>query len=139
MQNSLPTWLLIMIAVVPLAGAVTTSLVMLYSNLKTKKMELFYARRADAYKELMINAGVFSRDPTNEQKYEEFLRSYNVAFMLASSDVALALAGREGLSVTAQRLRVAESEKETLTLQTRDWYKTIGIVVNAMRADLQKL
>lgn len=127
-----------MIAVVPLAGAVTTSLVMLYSNLKTKKMELFYARRADAYKELMINAEFFP-DPTNEQKYEEFLRSYNVAFMLASSDVALALAGREGLSVTAQRLRVAESEKETLTLQTRDWYKTIGIVVNAMRADLQKL
>jgi hypothetical protein len=59
--------------------------------------------------------------------------------MLASSDVALALAGREGLSVTTQRLRAAESEKETLTLQTRDWYKTIGIVVNAMRADLQRL
>ena len=128
-----------MIAVLPLVGAVTTSLVMLYSNLKAKKMELFYARRADAYKELMINAGVFSRDPTNEQKYEEFLHSYNVAFMLASSDVALALAGREGLSVTAQRLRVAGSEKETLTLQTRDWYKTIGIVVDAMRADLQRL
>jgi hypothetical protein len=91
------------------------------------------------YKELMISAGIFSRDPTNEQKYEEFLRSYDVAFMLASADVASALTAREGLSVTAQRLRLAENEKEVLTLQTRDWYKAMEIVSHAMRIDLQRL
>src|SRR5437899_298614 len=102
MQNSLPVWLLIMLALLPLLGALANQLVVLYSNLKTKRMELVWARRADAYKELAMKAGVFSRDPTNEDKYEDFLQAYNVAFMLCSSDVASALAGRDGISVAAQ-------------------------------------
>lgn len=102
-------------------------------------MEVFYARKADAYKECIIRAGVFARDPRNEGKYEDFLQAYNIALMLASSDVSFVLSGREGLSVVAQRLRAAESEKETLTLQTRYWYKVIETVILEMQADLRRL
>lgn len=136
MQNSLPLWAVIVVAVVPL---LISQAIAAFTTLKTKRMEVFYARKADAYMELITRIGVFARDPSNGNKYEEFLRTYNVALMLASEGVVDALAGREGLSVAAQRLRVAQSENELLGLQMRDWYDATERVITAMRTDLQRL
>jgi len=136
MQNSLPLWAVIVVAVVPL---LISQAIAAFTTLKTKRMEVFYARKADAYTELIMRIGVFARDPRNRNEYEEFLRTYNVALMLASEGVVGALAGREGLSVAAQRLRVAEGENELLALQMRDWYDATERVITAMRSDLQRL
>jgi hypothetical protein len=49
-------------------GALGSQLISAWANLRMKKMELLYSRKADAYQAFVIKAGTFAHDPWNEDK-----------------------------------------------------------------------
>jgi hypothetical protein len=42
-------------------------------SLKSRKMELLFARRADSYQRLLELAAIFATDPHNQEKYLPFI------------------------------------------------------------------
>ena len=138
MSGSLPIWLALLVALTGVMGALGSQLVSAFASLRMKRLELSYVRRASAYEDFMRKAASFAHDPSEEQKYVEYLLALEVALIHSSDDVAKAL-GKQGINVVAQRLRVAEDFKERQGIQVRDWYDAMKSVINAMRDDLRRV
>jgi hypothetical protein len=139
MQTSSPIWVSIAVGVLVLLGALGSQLISAIANLKTKRMEMSYGRKADAYRDFMIKAGTFGHDPWNEEKYLQYLHSYLAALIVASDNVKETLNGKTGVSVTAQRLRVNRDYDSMSAMQSTSWYNAMEAVTVAMRDDLQQL
>ncbi len=139
MQTSSPIWVSLAIGVLVLLGALGSQLISAIATLKTKKIELSYGRKADAYRDFMIKAGTFGHDPWNEEKYLQYLHSYLAALIIASDDVNETLNGKTGVSVNAQRLRVNRNYDSMSAIQSTSWYNAMEAATVAMRDDLQQL
>jgi hypothetical protein len=107
-------------------------------SLKSKKIELWFGRKADAYQRVLNLAGEFAADPYNQEKYLPFIGALDAATIVASPKVADLLINPKanGLSVNAQRLRKAQTPDELQKLQMKDWYDAMKRVGDAMREDV---
>jgi|GEM_PF-4644657 hypothetical protein len=142
MEAKVPLWVPIAVGLASslllLLGALGSQLIAARANFKLKKLELLYSRKADAYRDLVINAGTFAHDPWNEDKYLAYLNSYLTALTVASDDVEAALNGRTGVSVNAQRLRTRDYD-EMSRVRMGSWYNAMETATKAIRDDLQSL
>ena len=122
-----------------LLGALGSQLIAGWMGLKSKRLDLFFKIKAEVYQQLMGEVGKFALDPTDQDKYIRFLNAYEAALVFASDEVAEALSGRTGINVNAQRLRVAEDEKEREKVRVTTWWESVKALTEAMRADLKRL
>lgn len=143
METSIPFWAPIVVAlcsgIFALLGALGGQWISARASFRLKKLELLYARRADAYRDLIVSAGKFAHDPWNEEKYLVFLTSYLTALTVASNEVENTLSGKTGVSVTAQRLRVNRNYDEMVKIQSGPWYDAMKAATDAIQDDLQRL
>lgn len=142
METKIPLWVPIAVGLASslfvLLGALGSQLIAARANFRMKKLELLYGRKADAYRDLVINAGTFAHDPWNEDKYLAYLNSYLTALTVASDEVAETLDGRTGVSVNAQRLRSRDYD-EMSRVRMGPWYTAMETATKAIRDDLQRL
>jgi hypothetical protein len=122
-----------------LLGALGSQIINARANLKAKRMELAYGRKADAYKDFMVKAGTFGHDPWEEEKYLEFLHSYLAAQIFASEKVNEILTGKDGVHINAQRLRSNREYTAMASIQSSSWLNAMHAITKAMRDDLQNL
>jgi len=139
MQTTTPVWVTIAVGLLVLLGAWGSQIIIAVANLRTKRMELSYGRKADAYRDFVIKAGTFAHDPWNEEKYIQYLHSYLGALIVSSDDVKQALDGPTGVSVNAQRLRKDRDFDSMYKKQATIWYEAMEAATAAMRRDLQSL
>lgn len=105
----------IIAAAAALSGALGSQLVATRAGLRTRRLELYFKAKADAYRTLLERIGEFALEPTSLPRYLAFLAAYEGAFLFASEKVAESLRGRSGLrqcSATPQcllRRRAGES------------------------------
>ena len=132
---------LIVGALLGMVGTLGSQIIAAKGALKTKRLELFYARKADAYKVLFERAADFGIDPKNVGKFLQFQAALHSALIIASEDVADILDNprRNGLHVSAVRLRMAENETEIQHIQMHEWHQALEATKNAMRGDLSGL
>jgi hypothetical protein len=129
----------IIAAAAALSGALGSQFVATRAGLKTRRLELYFKAKADAYRTLLERIGEFALEPTSLPRYLAFLAAYEGAFLFASEDVAESLRGRSGLHVNAQRLRGASSDAEREKVAVTTWYEAQKQVATAMREDLKQL
>jgi len=122
-----------------LLGALGSQIVNIRGNLRAKKLELAYARKADAYRDFVIKAGTFGHDPWNEEKYLEFLHAYLGVLLIASEQVEIALSGEGGVNTGAQLLRTNREYNQMAEIQSGAWHDAMKRANKAMRDDLQNL
>lgn len=120
-----------------LAGAVASQVVSAYFGLKSKRLDLVFKAKMDAYQRLMERVGQLVFEPHNYEKYAAYLAAYEAAFIVASDTVADALSGPKGLNISIQRLRVASPEDAEGVKATHIWESDHQLTA-AMRADLRR-
>jgi hypothetical protein len=144
MPNTVPLWATILLTLASglfgLLGGLGAQLISAHATLKLKKLEILYGRKADAYRDLLIKAGIFAHDPVNDEKYLAYLSAYHTALIVASEDVEEALNGKVGVSVNAQRLRTTRNNvDEMVRIQSGQWYDAMKAATKAIQTDLQHL
>jgi hypothetical protein len=143
METKLPLWVTIAVTLASslfvLLGALGSQLINARANLKMKRLELLYSRKADAYQDFVIKAGTFAHDPWNEDKYLGYLNSYLATLTVASNEVEQALNGKDGVSVNAQRLRTNRDFNAMTTIRVGSWYHAMEVASKAIQDDLQRL
>jgi hypothetical protein len=122
-----------------LLGALGSQLVSIRGNLRAKKLELAYARKAEAYRDFVIKAGTFGHDPWDEEKYVQFLHTYLAALLVASEKVEITLRGDNGVHINAQLLRTTREYIPMSVIQSGSWLDAMNRATEAMRDDLQSL
>ncbi|HEX3861359.1 MAG TPA: hypothetical protein VHY35_06655 [Stellaceae bacterium] len=129
---------LIIGALLGTCGTLGSQLIATRAVLRTKRLELFYGRKADAYKVLFEKATDFGVDPKNLPKFLMFQSALHVAVIVASENVADILDNprRNGLHVSAVRLRAAGSDDEIQRIQMHEWHEAMEATKKAVRADL---
>jgi hypothetical protein len=139
MEISLPLLVAIASGLFALFGALGSQLISAFANLRAKRMELAYGRKADAYRDFMIKAGTFGHDPWDEGKYLQFLHAYLATQIVASDGVNQVLKGENGVHINAQRLRTNRDYMAMSEVQRGSWLTAMETVTRAMRDDLQSL
>ena len=140
MENDATVWVVLISAGAALAGALGSQLVGAWGSLKSKRLELLYARKADAYADLLMKIGEFSFDPSDRDKYLHYLASFQGALLFASPEVAEALRGRlDGLNINAQRLRLAEDNTALDVVRSTTWFDAVAVATKAMNVDLRHI
>lgn len=143
LENQVPLSVTIAVAVasslLALLGALGSQIISAFANLRMKRLELAYARKADAYKDFLLKTSTFVLDPWDEEKYVQYLCSYNVVLVVASDAVHEVLKGSNGVNMSAQRLRGSKNQEEMVTVKITTWSDSMEAVTRAMREDLQSL
>ena len=140
MENDATIWVVLISAGAALAGALGAQLIAVLGGLKAKRFELLFSRKADAYADLHRDLGHFALDPSNNDKYLQYLASQQTALLFASPEGTNALSGKpDGLSLNAQRLRSSETTRERGSVQVTTWFDSAEAATTAMNADLRRM
>jgi hypothetical protein len=138
-------WATVLVALITGASTASVAIVVQYINgqnaLNTKKLDVLFARKADAYKMVLEKAIEFAADPKNQAKYMILQNSIHAALIVASKDVVDALDGnpRISLHMNAMRLRSADNEQEIEHYRANEWREAVERVKTAMRSDIADL
>jgi hypothetical protein len=121
--------------------AIAVQLINSQNALNTKKLDILFARKADAYKMVLEKAIEFGVDPKMQEKYTALQSSTHGALIVASKEITDALDGnsRISLHMNANRLRFADSEQEIERYQTHEWLQALERLKTAMRSDVANL
>lgn len=125
-------------AAIAASGALGSQLISALFNLKVKRLEIVFARKADTYKNLMEKAGAFANDTQNPERYLEFVHAYYATLIVASPSVLEAFKAQENITDITSRLQtiiVNADEQERLK---KSWLNAMNILAGAMREDLRK-
>ena len=136
--GNIAVWTAVISGGAALIGALGSQGIAPWLNLHSKKLELRYKYKGEAYADFLASVAEFALDPKNPEKYLRYLSVYEKALVFASDEVASVLTGRDGVNVAAQRLRTAEDERELQGIQVRDWHDAITRAAAAMRMDIVK-
>lgn len=134
-----PVWVGLIAGAAALMGALGSQTVAAMAGLKARRLDLFFQAKLQSYEALLGQMGEFAADPKDLTKYLVFLTAYERALLLASDEVAEQLAGRTGISVNAQRLRMAQTEDDRRRIAVTTWYEATKAASTAMRQDLKRL
>jgi hypothetical protein len=122
-----------------LIGSLGSQLINSFANLKSKKFELIYLRKIDAYKELTKKAIMFRYNPTSEKIYYEFQEVFIETIPFASDEVYLMLAQTEdGIIHIGKKVFQSEDDEERKA-NVKLFARKIDNLVILMRKDLNKL
>ena len=140
MENDATIWVVLISAGAALTGALGAQLVGAWGSLKSKRLGLLYARKADAYADLLMKTGDFALDPSDRDKYLLYLASFQGALLFASPEVTEALSGvPNGLNLNAQRLRTAEDPTALEATRLTTWFDAVAATTKAMNVDLRHI
>jgi len=123
-------------AAAALLGALGTQWLRARADMRMRKLDLVFARKADAYFALCSAIGEFALNPTEKEKYIGFLASVEQATLLASDE---AKAEIDNLCRAAQDLRNTSPEQRADPGTFRGWGPQAKKTTAAMRADLGSL
>jgi hypothetical protein len=123
------------------AVAIAVQLINSQNALNTKKLDILFARKADAYKIVLEKAIEFGVEPKTQEKYLALQNSVHGALIVASKEVADVLDGdpRISLHMNANRLRLADSEQEIERYRSQEWREAVERIKTAMRSDVANL
>lgn len=125
-------------ATAALVGALGSQALSARRDLRIKKLEFQFQRKADAYERVLETIGPFAMAPGDELKYQAFIAALDRAALFASGDVYEALCGPGGLNTGAQRMRMAAEANKT-NGQEGQFFDAINAVGKAMRSELEVL
>lgn len=140
---TLPAWVLPAIAaaggLAGAIGAVTAQAVNGWFARTTKKVEMSYARKADAYSALLQKAGSFGLDPASDEKYAAFLTAFHTAWLLAGPDVEKYISLNGSIAECAKALRdqATLGDDAGVAEQRGKYNGALQVAIHAMRADLK--
>ena len=92
-------------AAAALIGALGSQLIAGLIDLKTKRVELYFGAKQEAYGAFVRSLGEFALNPAEQAAYIRFLAVSDTALLLASDDVVAAMSDGTGINVNAGRLR----------------------------------
>jgi hypothetical protein len=115
-----------------LIGALGSQKLTARATQRARQFELWWAAKASAYKICLEGLGEFASSPTDHGKYLTFLAAYQTALLFASDEVAQRLRGPTGISVNAQRLRLAPTDERRSSINFTYWYEAAEAVSSAM-------
>jgi len=136
--GNISVWIAVISGGAALIGALGSQGIASWLNLHSKKLELIYKYKGEAYADFLASVAEFALDPKNPEKYIRYLSVYEKALVFASDEVASALTDHNGVNVAAQRLRAAKGESDLQDLQIKDWHDAIRRAAAAMRVDITK-
>jgi hypothetical protein len=114
-----------------------------YTALKVKNLEVLFARKADAYKEVIEKAWEFGNDPTHQENFLSLRNSIYAALIIASKDIADALDDnpRTNLHATAVLLRTTANDtpQDVPRVQMHQWREAAERLKAVIRADMAGL
>jgi hypothetical protein len=122
-----------------LCAALGTQILAAGTAMRARRLDIYWQAKSSAYKGLLERLGEFASYPTDEKIYFAFLAAYETALVVASDEVAELLRGPTGISVTAQRLRLASTAEEHKSVAFTTWYDATKAVSDGMRNDLKRL
>jgi len=95
--------------------AIAVQLINSQNALNTKKLDILFARKADAYKMVFEKAIEFGVDPKTQEKYPALQSAIHGALIVAPTEVADILDGdpRISLHMNANRLRLADGQQRS--------------------------
>ena len=134
-----PVLLVLLTGLFTLGGALGAQFLYSSGAMRAKRIEISFARKADAYREFMIKAATFAHEPWAEASYVEFLHAYLAALLVASPGVEVALKGENGVHTNAQRLRTDRDYISMDAVRGSTWLDAMTRAEAAMRTDLQGL
>jgi hypothetical protein len=134
-------WVALITALSTGGVAIGSLIINSHTTLSTKKLDVLFARKADAYKDVLDKAGEFGIDPKSPEKYLAFQSALHAALIVASKEVADILDGnpRISLHMNAGRLRLADSQDEIVRYQMNEWRVAMEGTKAAMRSDVATL
>src|SRR5918911_1130036 len=97
MKSDFALWIALVPGAFALLGALGSQIINAVVNLKSKRMELVYSRKADTYKEFMEKAGIFWNDPHSEEKHSQLVHIFFATTIVASNTVLEALKQEGGM------------------------------------------
>ncbi len=132
------------VAALALSGALGSQLITARANLKSKRLELAYARKADAYRALLVAIASYvhkRQKPGNiEEHYYTFLEAMEQAALVGSNEVYKAIyEGELKAIVTLRSLGENPSVEDYTAVVSHLSRKGVKELKMAMRADLNRL
>ena len=137
MNTEFALWIALISGGLALLGALGSQIINAVVNLKSKRMELVYSRKADTYKEFMQKAGTFWNDPHNEEKHSQLVHIFFATTIVASSTVLEALKQEGGMYRISRSLHRTPRESEEFDTKREAWIRVFEQVGQAMRNDLR--
>ncbi|HEV3162586.1 MAG TPA: hypothetical protein VGZ22_01000 [Isosphaeraceae bacterium] len=127
----------IVIAVMGLIGVLLGSVL----TRRTKRLELVYAKKAEAYQNYLEKAGTLAHSTNTGEHYEDYLRALLSARLVASPIVEDALMDQQGINWALQELRCG-SETDyggRESARSERIHPAMERVIKAMNKDLLRL
>ncbi len=127
-----------------LLGALGSQLITGLIGLKSKRLELYFRAKGDAYTKVMDCLGDFALNPTSQTTYLKFLAATDAALLFASDEVLSALNDNQGINVNAGRLRQSAAAggvggiPTVVHVQVTTWKDSVDRLTAAMRLDLRR-
>jgi hypothetical protein len=138
-------WATVLVALITGTTTASVAIAVQFINsqnaLNTKKLDVLFARKADAYKTVLEKAIEFGADPKMQEKYMILQNSIHGALIVASREVVDVLDGdpRTSLHMNANRLRLADDEQEIERYRAHEWREALERAKTAMRSDIANL
>jgi hypothetical protein len=125
----------ILIAVSALIGVLATAV----WNRSTRRFELVYAKKADAYRAFLEKASFLAHTSDTNEHYPDYLMALHSARLIASPKVERALMDNKGINYAIQMLRSGDQQdygrRERIRSDTI--HPAMERIINAMNADLR--
>jgi hypothetical protein len=140
MNNEAALWIAIASGALALLGALGSQIINAIVNLRTKRLELVYSRKADSYREFMQKAAAFWNDPANTKHYSQFIHIFFATTIVASNKVVDALSPnkKDGVYKICTALHTTPINVELYTLKKNELANILEQATTAMRRDLQR-
>ena len=136
--GNISVWIAVISGGAALIGSLGSQGIAAWFNLHSKKLELMYKYKGEAYADFLASVAEFALDPKNPEKYLRYLSVYEKALVFASEEVTSTLTDPNGVNIVAQRLRSAKDENDLQKIQIKDWHDAMTRNTAAMKADIIK-
>lgn len=120
--------------------AVTGTLLGAEWGRRTKRLEFVYAKKADAYRAYLEQAGLISHTTDTNEKYPEYLQVLLTTRLVASPAVEKALMDNQRINWAIQKLRSGDPKEfgRRERIRSDDIHPAMERVIREMSKDLQR-
>ena len=145
MNTELGLWIAAASGIFALVGALGSQLISALANLKSKRIELVYIRRLDAYKDLIGKVVLFEKDSKDhenyshllEEKYSHLFEAFLATIPIGSDAVIESLVGKKhGLIHIAKQITDTKDDVERSDLLDK-YHEALEYLASAIRQDLR--
>ena len=130
-------------AIATLTASLGSQAITARANLKSKRLELSYARKADAYQNYLVEVAHFIYQPQDEEKHRAYLKALMQAKLVASIEVYNALDGPlDGAKEASIDFVIRHTQPhfdERFNMIGSPFYEKLKWLQELMRQDLNRL